>query len=207
MPLWRLRVVADQKTLNPPDRITWGFGLEGSEAALTAAMTPLLTDFQNAVIAGATSGVRLLAQLQHGMRFTSLEAFPAAGGGAVAVAAFAPYTIANSQADMPAEVAVALSQNIMTTRGSRPRGRTFIGPLSTTVALSSGRPSANCITALGNFALSWHAALVGRGLTPCVISADGTTKRGNVIAYQVDNAFDSQRRRGWERTTISNFPV
>nr|CRY96437.1 hypothetical protein [uncultured prokaryote] len=109
-------------------------------------------------------------------------------------------------AQLPTEVAVCLSfykdRNI-----PRSRGRLYIGPL--TIATSSnGRPGAALTTAL----LTGATELVDLTTAPgseaawAVYSvADGLAK--NITDGWVDNAFDTQRRRGDAPTARETFPV
>lgn len=201
MPLFRLRAVAHQSTDLSQDDVVWSWGVEHAGPS-SGDLTPLFETFQLAMNNGG-AGVQLKGYMQTNLAFYALEVYPAAGGEAVAVGAFTPEYVPNAVGSIaPSEVAFCVSQNIQTVRGLRPRGRTYLGPFNTNV-VNDGRPLANFITAALNFAEYWHDGLVAESFTPVVISANGLVNRGTVTQYQADNAFDTQRRRGWERTAIT----
>lgn len=203
MPLFRLRVIADQVTDLPQDRVSWGWGIECAAAPESGDLAPLFEGFELAMNTGAAANLKLLAYVAGDLTFQAIEVYPAAGGPAVAVGSWTvPYNPQPAGSRLPPECALVLSHRIQTLRGVRPRGRTYIGPLELD-ANSGGVIASTAVTAMLNFAEAWHDLLVAEGMQPCVISADGTTKRGDVIAYSVDNAFDTQRRRGFDATATT----
>jgi len=201
MPLFRLRVLAHQRTDLSEDDVSWSWGVEHAGPD-SQDLIPLFEDFQLAMVNGGAGG-QLGPYMQPLMDFYAIEVYPAAGGEAVAVGGFSPeYRPQGVGTPEVSEVAICVSQNIATVRGVRPRGRTYYGPFATS-AFNDGRPAANAILACLNFAEAWHDSLVAEGFTPVVISANGLVNRGPVLSYQVDNAADTQRRRGWERSSIT----
>lgn len=92
-------------------------------------------------------------------------------------------------------------------RGS---GRMYWGPFSldASVAGDSGyaRPAPNLINALGGSAQDFAAELATLGYTWRIWSREATAALP-VASVQVDNAFDTQRRRGAPSTTRTSFVV
>ncbi len=112
---------------------------------------------------------------------------------------------------LPSEVAVCASffagRNL-----PRQRGRTYIGPFIASVATmvngaGAVRPAGNLLEAMSGSMKRLQAAAIADGLRWCVLSqADGVLK--DITEGWVDNAFDTQRRRGEKplgRSTWSSF--
>lgn len=138
--------------------------------------------------------------------------------------ASAPLAITPSASAMPAEVALCLSFQATPVSGgiqSRRRGRIYIGPLTTTIsAVASGasdaRPNSATMTdwldfglalsfvEIGGVSLWRHSVFSARSMTGPV-TLDGATVP--IDEYWVDNAFDTQRRRGARSTTRQTAPV
>lgn len=109
---------------------------------------------------------------------------------------------------LPSEVALCLSFQAARISGvpqARRRGRVFIGPLNTGSVHTDGRPSA-----------ALQSALVGAGNTLLDNSQASTTWKwavfsrvlgtgSEVASGWVDNAFDTQRRRGIAPSARTNF--
>jgi len=109
---------------------------------------------------------------------------------------------------LPTEVAVCLSfqgQRVPGFPQARRRGRVYIGPFTTT-ANSSGRPSTTVMSTLASAAVTLCTNLKGAGL-PGLLSVwshvDGTGVE--VTNGWIDDAFDTQRRRGIQRTTRNTW--
>lgn len=84
---------------------------------------------------------------------------------------------------------------------ARRRGRIYFGPLNTSALGSSGRPATTLVTSLANAAqrLAEGATLTHPDARLAVYSrADGVARE--VTGGWVDDEFDTQRRRGRERT-------
>jgi hypothetical protein len=107
---------------------------------------------------------------------------------------------------LPAEVALVLSYHAEPVSGlsqARRRGRVYIGPLNTgTLATGEGRPSGGTLTTFVNAA---EALLAESQLADWTWSTYSTVLNSGAEVYAgwVDNAFDTQRRRGVAPTTRS----
>lgn len=111
---------------------------------------------------------------------------------------------------IPEEVAVCLSFRGVLESGAPParrRGRVYLGPLSTEVVADTGRSivlQAFIDDMLAAYEAAW-AELTDAGLSHCVWSPTDGVGRPVVYAW-MDNAFDTQRRRGvpaTSRTSVS----
>lgn len=110
---------------------------------------------------------------------------------------------------LPAEVALCLSFQGPKTPGfpqARRRGRIYIGPIKSTLT-AAGRPTAACVTNLVNFGntlLTTISALPSDTRWSVWSVAD---QEGVVVTNGwVDDAWDTQRRRGIDRTSRTLFP-
>jgi hypothetical protein len=109
---------------------------------------------------------------------------------------------------MPSEVALCLSFQGTKASGfpqARRRGRIYFGPIVST-ASAGGRPTAGIMTAMANAATqlaSDLAACSNIGVLSVWSTSDGVSV--DVDNGWVDNAFDTQRRRGIERTSRTTW--
>ena len=129
---------------------------------------------------------------------------------------FATYnmtTFTPNTTGLPSEVALCLSMEAVPVSGvnqARRRGRVFIGPLAVATSASSGpggdiRPTGACITNLLSAAAAmtpitvgadtWHLAVFSPQ-TFQEIGGDAGDSTNPVYRVWVDDAFDTQRRRG-----------
>jgi hypothetical protein len=109
-----------------------------------------------------------------------------------------------SSASLPTEVAVCLSFQGLKIPGepqNRRRGRVFIGPL-TNIANSAGRPSSTVLSTLATAATVLTTSLKG-ATVPGSLSVWSQVDGAAVIVEDgwIDDAFDTQRRRGVDRTS------
>ena len=111
---------------------------------------------------------------------------------------------------MPSEVAICLSFQGTRTAGlpqARRRGRVYIGPVQAG-ASNLGRPSSTVITALKNAAVSLATAIdavPSAGVWSVWSPTDGTAVP--ITNGWVDNAWDTQRSRGIQRTARELYTV
>lgn len=202
MALYRIRHVWRPRPNVPDQTVVWQWGIDAAVAPTATDLKPLLI----AALAAGPTSARLQGMIRSSMRGVELAVYPAAGGAAVSAVNSDDVAAVGSGASFPGQLAIVISQQISASRGVQPKGRIYIGPLaSSTWDTSSGAIAVNGINACGNFALAWHGSLLALGCTPCVISADGTVKRGDIVSYAIDNQFDIQRSRQFERTAISYF--
>ena len=108
---------------------------------------------------------------------------------------------------LPSEVALCLSFQAPRIPGqiqNRRQGRVYIGPLNTGVA-SAGRPSSTARSTLAAAAgvLGVDIQTDTDGFWAVWSAMNGTT--AEVEEGWVDDAFDTQRRRGLQRTTKTTF--
>jgi len=116
---------------------------------------------------------------------------------------------ARATTSLPAEVALCLSFQGTRQSGSsqaRRRGRIYIGPLGQNQAAGDGRPGSGMVAdlvaagaallAASNAAVSWNWEIWSPTSGQMVPVANGW----------VDNAFDTQRRRGVSPSSRSTFP-
>ncbi len=110
---------------------------------------------------------------------------------------------------LPSEVATCLSFQGSKAAGfpqARRRGRIYIGPLDTTALDANGRPSSAMLTAITSAAATFKstiAALASDTAWSIWSPTDGAAVP--VANGWMDNAFDTQRRRGIDRTTRTTF--
>lgn len=87
---------------------------------------------------------------------------------------------------------------------ARRRGRIYLGPFGQTVlgttAVTSDRPLAAAVTAIANAATALATATAG-AVVPWVIYSPTNGSGAVVTDGWVDNAFDTQRRRGVAATS------
>lgn len=199
MALYRVRVVLSQSTNIPSDRVTWSWGVDGP-APDEAAADAMAEAWRAAV--QPVSGTQLANYLAAGLVLLGLEVYPAAGGAAVALGQPASGWARSGGGRLPSEVAIAVSSLVSTLRGNSPMGRQYLGPLDNT-ANNHGRPATGALSAALNYATRLHNGMEALGYNPVVLAGDGSVSRGQVVSYSVDDAFDTQRRRGWEKTSIT----
>lgn len=88
-----------------------------------------------------------------------------------------------------------------TVRGVRRRGRTYVGPVG--FDAMDSRPFLTLHQSVGGLWQDMHAAAVALFATPVVISTveDGAPRVAPIgipiISYVIDDAWDTQRSRGW----------
>lgn len=120
---------------------------------------------------------------------------------------------ATSLNGLPEEVAVCLSMRgaIPPAAGPRRRGRVYIGPLNqsaydTAATIRPARPIASFITDLTVAATRLQAAGIG-GVLWCIRSERPVENFVPVSGGWVDNAFDTQRRRGPDATERTEWGI
>lgn len=137
---------------------------------------------------------------------TLAEAFPGDGGPAYEIATLGAGSIFGTGSSSPPQVQFVVSRDVDGVRGRRPTGRMY-WPVSQPVQ----RPSVSFIQAMGDWMNAFHDSMVADGFTPVVISRflGGVERPAAVglpiVGYSMDNAFDTQRRRGHEPTIRTPF--
>lgn len=113
---------------------------------------------------------------------------------------------------LPSEVALCLSFRGPYVSGepkARRRGRVYVGPLAVTVsegAANGARPASGVPAFFSDAVEALTAVLTAEGLLHCVWSRSDDTFYP-VVEYWVDNAFDTQRRRGIAPTARTLLPI
>lgn len=202
MALFHVRLVIDRSTLGE-DSINWNvFGVD--TAVDPEALAPDLVDAWTTAWGLATAAHWPVDNL-----FSSLELVPAGGGPAAGFAGFDPPLAMGTGAGAPSEVCLVVSHMVTTPRGQRRRGRTYAGPIAAAQALT--RPTGDLINFVGGLWADFHAAAAALFADPVVIS---TVENGAprvapigipILSYVVDNAWDTQRSRGWDPSAATEF--
>ncbi len=129
-------------------------------------------------------------------RMVMAESFDAAGP-AVAVRNVEPSVRLGAGVNCPPEVMLAISRDIDTVRGLRPRGRIFF-PMGTAGAQ---RPTIAQQDLFLGFARQFHLQLQQEGVQPCVNHRQrnglqlALVEQSPILRYSADNTWDTQRRR------------
>lgn len=109
---------------------------------------------------------------------------------------------------LPAEVAVVLSFQAARASGqsqARRRNRIYFGPLGTGALNSSGRPDTTLITQMQRCANALQDASVASASWDWVVYSPTNGTQEIVDNGWIDNAFDTQRRRGLAPTSRTTF--
>lgn len=182
---------------------SWAFSTEPDGPANTTAMTTALKDFYDDVVTYLSPAI---AQNGHSIKYTNLPGTP-------------PnypfdedtFNLATAPAGspLPREVSVVMSFQGLRTAGfpqNRRRGRIYLGPLDITANVS-GRPDPALITMLATAGATFKSNVeaIGAGDHSWTVwsSVDGDSVQ--IDNGWVDNAFDTQRRRGDEATSRTTF--
>lgn len=202
MALFHVRLVID-RSVEGQDNVIWNvFGID--TAVDPEVLAPDLVDAWETAWGASTP-----AHWPVDHTFTSLELIPAGGGPAAGFAGFAPPLAMGNGAGAPSEVAIVVSHMVNTARGNRRRGRTYVGPIAAAQALT--RPTADLLNFVGGAWADFHAAAAALLADPVVIS---TVEAGAprvppigipILSYVIDNAWDTQRSRGWDPSAATEF--
>lgn len=110
----------------------------------------------------------------------------------------------NSNAQLPSEVAMCLSYQAARTSGvpqASRRGRVYIGTIASS-AMDAGRPSTAAQTTLVNAGKAlYDDLLLCTTPTALTVWSDKLRQTGGIAEFWVDDAFDTQRRRGPKPTS------
>lgn len=197
-------VSLESSTGLPQDDIVNTFYFEGSGAD-PANVKDMLDDFYNSVPTGETASVMqqfATDALGGDMTITGYDLSDTPPRAPIYEATTS--VISPSSTDMlPPEIALCLSYQAQPISGvpqARRRGRVYLGPFNVAVD-QNGRPNAAArgiiaaaardMLQASNTSVSWEWQQYSR-----------TTGTGSpVVGGWVDNAWDSQRRRGWDATS------
>lgn len=197
MALYRVQVVFQGRSNMPEDQFvnTWHFLSTSSKSAFADAITlELVSDFYTPIrtyMSGyiGTTGhkVKVYDLGDPTPRIPAVEDFE--------------LTTGNTGSNLPNEVAVCLSYHAAAPITARRRGRLFIGPLHTTAMQGAGtaEPRVND-TLRGLLASSAEAMLPSAASRDWVVHSPTAGASATVTGGWIDNAFDTQRRRGTDPT-------
>ena len=196
---------ANTSTDDPADDVVWQWHeLEDpDDAGATPEQT--LAAFRNDFIQAWTpSGIG--TYIANDMLLYDWRLYPLPIGDPVAqiVESTNPVTVGSSVG--PAEVAVAVT--MLSTSGIRdkPIGRSYVGRLSSLTWLTgAGRLGASGMNAIGNFFSYLHALRTFDDVSTPVRYSPTTGNSQVIQKYRVDNALDTQRRRGISPTVSTVF--
>jgi hypothetical protein len=211
MPHVFAQVEIQRITLKPEDKIVNGFHFTVS--AVNTANLDLIRDrlrtFYNVAIPGGTNTIKnllagqLLAATGHVVKMYDMQQVTPR----VPVRIDDLQLVPNGNTSYPAEVALCLSYRGSLLAGTNPRrrrGRIYLGPLSNSgiAAISSGdsRPLAAVMTYVADAGKRLMDANSATNVEWVVFSKAGQ-ERTSVQHVWVDDAFDTQRRRGADPTT------
>lgn len=177
------------------DFVTNSFAFGGPDpVGQMTGITAAIKAFYDAIRSTCLPGV--IAQNNHVIKYTEL---PGVKPNYPILETTFNLTTAPSGAELPHEVAIVSSFQGDRAAGfpqARRRGRIYIGPLLTS-AVSSGRPSAACIAAISGASQAFRGAIAS--LPDSTVWAVWSPSDGIAVEVTdgwVDNAFDTQRRRG-----------
>lgn len=181
---------------------TWHF--QGSfDASIGAAVTAAWQQFMRDVYGGVPPNP--VAQTGHTLKIYALsDPEPRAPVWDVGWS----FAASPSGTPLPSETCITISYQgarVSGTDQARRRGRMYIGPLSTGT-MTDGRPDSATISSMVTAFQTFHAAIATAGVTFVVYSR--TNDAGVAVTDGwIDNAFDTQRRRGVKATARNPFDV
>lgn len=211
----RVNVVLQNANNLPKDRYVNSFVFTGTPSpavALAAAVTPLVRDFYNATSGAEGIGAWLGPQCSRATDASRVVWYDL-GQAPVRTPHIEPFTLRGASAStggsepLPAEVALCLSlyTPLNTQRG---RGRIYIGPLNQatdeTGAGNDSHPTAAVLNSIAGAAARLADAAVSAGCSWQVLSR----MAGNITEIThgfIDNAWDTQRRRGIAPSTRTGW--
>lgn len=198
MPIMRAVVVVPADNQLPADSVVnnWGINFAGDATASYASVTSALAAFYTPLLNYLSS---FYVWAQADVRFYNLEDPPPR----VPTEPFElGLTEAGSGTNLPQEVALCMSFRGAQVSGAnmaRRRGRLYLGPWAVSANNgSTGRPTSALLTAIQGAGDAFLAASdASAAWSWCVISSLGEPITAhNVVAGWVDDAWDTQRRRG-----------
>lgn len=203
MAIWQAQIEFSSVTGIPADKIVSTFNFEGGAGATdTANIDDMIWDFYNESYAGNSI-----------LQSFSQDSF----GGAADVKIYCmddpeprvPRALYEHQftpsgaGGLPAEVALCMSYHATPVAGqsqARRRGRVYLGPFLESEN-TSGRPTVDLITRIGAAAAELLAAANASVTWQWIVWSRVNASGANVVGGWVDDAWDTQRRRGVDRTT------
>lgn len=203
MALYKAQVAIKWTSGLPEDVTVNTFHFESNDSAFVIGTVPGVLENMYAIIDGTYSNV--VAQNGHTIKIYSMaDPEPRAP---IYDGTF-NFASAPSGNPLPTEVALCCSYQADRVSGEpqrRRRGRIYLGPFHTGALTTAGRPHADLINdavAFGNFLAAASSGWTG---TKWVVWSEVDASSAVVTNGWVDNAFDTQRRRGVAPTTRTTF--
>lgn len=197
--LFRINWQWDDALVDGGDTIVWGYHVD---ALSSAGLLSTLVQEWESVAATLLPSTTLLDLLPSDLEVESYQLYDVVNGGPPVdeVLPVAPVVGAGAPSG-PSEVQVVVSRWVADGLG-RPfkKGRQYIGPLSGSVTDVRRPPVVVTQTAL-NATVAFHEALTATNITPVVDTKGALHVPEDIVQYSVDNAWDTQRRRGLEPTS------
>lgn len=203
MPAVRAQVILHTVDAVPENFVSnsWCFNI-GSIGSSGSTLTPILKEFYDDIVSYLSP---VITQNGHEIKYSALPGTPpnypfdedTFNLGAVP-----------SGTALPDEVAICLSFQGDREAGfpqARRRGRLYIGPLDTTAA-TGNRPASACLSAIANAAASLSAAVIAADVSNYWAVWSQTDQAAVPLSDGwLDNAWDTQRRRGVLATSRTTF--
>lgn len=194
------QVTLEHDSALPEDRSVNTFAVQLNDAAVVltelAAWHTALTTFYNAIDGLFSSSISAVGTIKSYDRADPTPRVPKLSTALAIVA---------GSAMLPAECAICVSFQAVTLAGapqSRRRGRVFIGPLNSSVNdTSTGRPDTTQVTTLQNAADALVTTSKGAAEWYWEVWSQANLSGREVDNGWIDNAFDTQRRRGLRPTS------
>lgn len=211
MPALRCQVVIPASSAVPADACVnnWGFQTPATDTATFTAITTALKTFYDAWSGYRATGMNWQAARAKFYNMSDPKPRVPLSDTVIGLSS------AVQTSTLPREVACCLSFQIQRASGvnmRRGRGRVYLGPFALTAQTStSGRPDNNFMTALRTAAQAMlDAAVTDPAYEWAIVSeASGTAVALPVHDGWIDDAFDTQRRRGIapsSRVVFSRIP-
>lgn len=226
MALYRIVTTFENLTGQPKDRVTNTLHFQTTEGAHDSATAAALNGhvasaYETVTAPGTAKPSQYLSAELSRVALPVSRAYNPLGGSPLAVSTWAGFTAAGVATGLPGEVACCLSMNADLTNvpeeavddadpdaaperpASRRRGRIYFGPL-TTQALSGANPERpntvlkNILLGLGSFLANPTNPVLTAVVTELVVRSDSGFAGAAypIVRVSVNDAFDTQRRRG-----------
>lgn len=202
MAIWRAQVEFGSATNLPADKYVNTFHFEGSPTATdTMNIDDMLVDFYSVDYAGSPLLNRYPSTLFNGDYEVKIYCLDDPEP-RVPRAEYSHDWTPISGDGLPSEIALVMSYHAAPVAGesqARRRGRIYLGPFGEGMN-SSNRPSNDLITDICAAAAALKAAADASVTWQWVVYSRAASAGYHVVGGWVDDAWDTQRRRGWERT-------
>lgn len=198
-----MRMLFERELGENRDRVVWGFHVDAASAPSASTWQTMMA------FAWGEAPSHFGVVMQQEYDASQFQVYDVSAGGPpvseeLADPALFPIT-GNSG---PQEVQVCVTRWTDDSIGrERKHGRWYVGPISGSY-LNAARPASALQTRIQQFQQALHAQFTSNGMDPVVVSRTTGLATGYPITqYSIDNAWDTQRRRGIDPTDELVFPV